>query len=350
MPNHKKYKSFTSIDFITDPYFQDCVMMGNLSTSLFWIDFIELHPQQKIAIEQAKLFLENIVIKEEVVEQELIDRSFEKHLIERQNRDKGNVVVLKHRFVSKNLIRIAAIIAGIVLVIAASLIVFNNSNSLALIRTAYGETKKVFLPDGSLVVLNANSHLKFDKAWSKDRNREVWLEGEAFFDVSHINQDTSKVKRYEQFLVHTNELTVEVLGTSFDIRQRRGITEVVLQEGRISVSLKSKKNGRIIMLPGDKLLYNAKEDKLVSTTTNAENFSAWKQQKLILNDPTVAEIVQYLEDNFGKKIILDNPELGQRKIEGPIILTNLEDALFVLSTVLNTEIINQGNSIIIRSR
>ncbi len=104
------------------------------------------------------------------------------------------------------------------------------------------------------------------------------------------------------------------------------------------------------MKPGDILAYSPAENKVVTETTSAEDFSAWKEKKLILNDPTAAEIVEYLEDNFGKKIILQNAELGKRKIEGPILLTNLGDALFILSTVLNTEIIRKDNTIIIRPR
>ncbi|MEJ7830749.1 MAG: DUF4974 domain-containing protein, partial [Segetibacter sp.] len=116
------------------------------------------------------------------------------------------------------------------------------------------------------------------------------------------------------------------------------------------ISFKDKRTKDIIMKPGDMLVYNPDDNKMKTTTASAENFSAWKEKKLILTDPTAAEIVEYLEDNFGKEIILENAELGKRKIEGPILLTNLNDALFILSTVLNTEIIKKDSTIIIRPK
>ncbi len=106
----------------------------------------------------------------------------------------------------------------------------------------------------------------------------------------------------------------------------------------------------MIMKPGDKLAYYDDGDKLITTTTDAENFSAWKQKKLLLDDPTAAEVIEYLEDVFGKKLVLENPALGKTTIEGPIQITNLDDALFVLSTVLNADIIKEDSSIIIRPR
>ena len=178
----------------------------------------------------------------------------------------------------------------------------------------------------------------------------MWLEGEAFFDVKHLNYNAKHIQPYERFIVHTKDLVVEVLGTSFNIRQRRGKTEVVLQTGKISISFNDKKHDGIMMSPGDIVTYNPTAEELLRTTTIPENYTAWRERKLLLNNPTVNEIVQYLEDNYGKKIVLDETQLGTRRIEGPILINNLDDALFILSTVLNVDIIKQDTTLFIRPR
>lgn len=348
MHDYNKYKDFTEIDFIKDPYFQDWVINSNTENNAFWRTFFETYPHKKEAGELAGNFLKNIALEEDLPDESLIKRSLAKHLADIERFENSKIIDIGAKFPLKKLLRIAAIFGGVILIVLALL--FNKKDKPVLVKTEYGNLKSVVLPDSSLVVLNANSTIKFSNKWGKSKSREVWLQGEAFFNVRHINHDTSHIKRFEQFIVHTEDITVEVLGTSFDIRHRRGKTEVALQTGTIKVSFKDKRTKDIIMKPGNMLAYSPKEEKIETTTISAENFSAWKEKKLILNDPTAAEIVQYLEDNFGKEIILEDAELGKRKIEGPILLTNLDDALFILSTVLNTKIIKKDSTIIITSR
>lgn len=350
MLNKNKYQSFTESDFISDPYFQDWVINTNTENNLFWENFFESNPNKKEAGEIARNFLINIRFKEDLPDENLIERSLAKHLADIDRLENNKIIDIRTKFPLKKLLKIAAVFGGVLLIISA-LLMFNKQDKPVLVKTEYGNIKSVVLPDSSLVVLNANSTIKFGDKWGKSNSREVWLQGEAFFNIRHVNKDTNYIKQYEQFIVHTEDLIVEVLGTSFDIRQRRGKTEVVLETGKIKVSFKDKRTKDIMMKPGDILTYNPEENKVLIETTSAEDFSAWKEKKLLLNDPTAAEIVKYLEDNFGKDIILENAELGKRKIEGPILLTNLDDALFVLSTVLNTEIIRKDdNTIIIRPR
>ncbi len=349
MNDYYKYTDFDENDFINDPYFQDWVINSNTANRRFWETFFETYPHKKEPGEIARNFLKNISFKEHLPDESLIKRSLAKHLRDIERFEANKVIHIQTKFPLQNLLRIGAIIGGVLLIISA-LLVIGKKDEAILVKTAYGNMKSVLLPDSSLVVLNANSTVTFSRKWNKSNSREVWLQGEAFFDVRHINVDSSDIQKYEQFIVHTDHLAVEVLGTSFDIRQRRGKTEVVLQTGKIKVSFKDKRSNDIIMNPGEIVAYNPGDNNLVKATTSAEDFSAWKEKRLILNDPTAAEIVEYLEDNFGKDIMLEDTALAKRKIEGPILLTNLDDALFILSTVLNTEIIRKDSTIIIRPR
>ncbi|MEJ7830748.1 MAG: FecR family protein, partial [Segetibacter sp.] len=230
MHDYNKYKDFTEIDFIKDPYFQDWVINTNTENNAFWGTFFKTYSHKKEAGELAGNFLKKVAFEEDLPHENLIKRSLAKHLDDIERFENSKIIDLRKKLHLKKLLRIAAIFGGVVLIALALL--FNKKDKPVLVKTDYGNLKSVVLPDSSLVVLNANSTIKFSNKWGKSKSREVWLQGEAFFNVRHINKDSSYIEKYEQFIVHTDELIVEVLGTSFDIRQRRGKTEVVLETGK----------------------------------------------------------------------------------------------------------------------
>ena len=349
MNNENRYRDFNEEDFVSDPYFQDWVITPNAGSDLFWKRFFEANPAKKEAAENARKVLANLKFSDDYADEMFIEQSFAEHLaaIERLNEHK--VIDIRMKFSVKQLLRIAAVFAGALLLLSVFFI-STKKDEQVLVKAEFGNIKSVLLPDSSSVVLNGNSTVRFRDNWGKHKRREVWLEGEAFFDVRHINKNVDQVREGEKFIVHTGDLTVEVLGTSFDIRQRRGKTEVVLQKGSIKVSFAFAKTKTMVMEPGDKLSYDADAGRIIMGTTDAANFSAWREKKLLLDDPTVAEVIEYLEDVFGKKLMLANPELGKRVIEGPVQVTSLDDALFVLSTVLDAEIIKNEGTITIRPR
>ncbi len=347
-----RYSDFGAEDFICDPFFQDWVMAPDEEKDSFWKDFLINHPDKNQAVEKARAVLLNITFVEHLPDDDLVKSSLSQHLVTIQN-GRRQVVSMKpftSRF--RTLMRVAALFGGVVLALFLAFQFFiNNREDKLAVQTEYGKLKQVLLPDSSSIILNANSKIEYNKDWNKGGKREVWLEGEAFFDVQHLNRDTMHVTAQDQFVVHTEDLDVEVLGTSFNIRQRRGKTEVVLQTGRIKVSFKDDSREEIIMKPGEVVTYDSEVNDINRTIADPENYTAWKEKKLLLTNPTVHEIVAYLEDNFGQRILLQDEKLGERKIDGPILLTNLDDALFILSTVLSAEVVRKDSStLIIRGR
>ncbi|RFS21736.1 FecR family protein [Chitinophaga silvatica] len=345
-----KYVNYKESDFLTDSYFQEWVYQPSADHEAFWLQVINTLPQQREAIENARLYLKNISFATHTPSDEEVEASWEKHLqliqtiAQPVEKPVGKIHTLR-----RTLIRAAAVITGLI-IISGVYFFLNNYHNEQIIKTGFGETRQVTLPDGSQVDLNANSKITFNDNWKNGKSREVWLEGEALFNVTHINKDTNQIKSGDKFLVHTKGLTVTVLGTVFDIRQRRQKTEVVLQSGKIKLSFDNN-NQDIIMYPGQIVAYNDSEKKSTTASIAPEKFSAWKNQKLILENPKVEEILVYLEDNFGKKIIVEDKEMNTRSVNGPILISSLDDALFVLSTILNTQVEKPDSStIILRSR
>jgi transmembrane sensor len=237
-------------------------------------------------------------------------------------------------------------IAAMLLIIASVWFVL-NADSKSIIATEYGQQKKIALPDETEITLNANSNIKYLKRWKDGQPREVWLNGEALFKVKHLNTDSKSIKQEERFIVHTRLANVEVLGTVFNVRERRGKTEIVLEQGKIKVSFTRNNEPAIIMQPGQMITVTAETKKAVANTIKPEDYTAWTKNKLILNNASFEEIIEYMEDNFGKHIILSDPQLANRKVEGTFKIDNLDDALLVLSKALNVEIVQKDDTLIV---
>ena len=337
------FKDFSEEDFAVHPFFQDWIMHADTNSERFWRTFVTQYPHKKSAIDNARALLQQLRFKGHSVTDEEVHRHFLQHMASIQQNGKRRENKLRSFLISKWME--AAVLAGMVAAVLFYLYHFSNKPEQIIAASRYGEIRTILLPDSSTVTLNAHSSIRFSN-WSKKASREVWLEGEAFFTVKHLEDQGA----YNRFLVHGNHFTVEVLGTQFNIRQRRGTAEIVLQTGSIMLQLNNQSRTPLIMKPGEQVIYQPKTNRLKRTVTQPQEYSAWKENKLVLNDPTLEQITHYLEDNFGKKIRVADPALKYRKIEGPILLNNLDDALFIITTVLNTKVQRKDNTIIISVR
>ncbi|GAB3763650.1 FecR family protein [Spirosoma pomorum] len=144
------------------------------------------------------------------------------------------------------LFRTVAAVVGIIGFISwAVWMQYVNGDSLRMVSTGPAQTRQLELPDQSKVILYANSSLKYAPNWYGDSPRAVWLEGTADFSVVHRN-DTSSARL---FRVHTNGLTIEALGTSFQVRQRPQGVRVGLRSGRVNLLLDQQQTKQL--MPGD---------------------------------------------------------------------------------------------------
>lgn len=145
---------------------------------------------------------------------------------------------------------VSALLAVILLFGWALWIQYGPDQTIKTIRTTAGPTRTIYLPDGSTVWLHAHSQLRYDRRgfarqWSDETPRAVWLEGEADFSIAHRN-DTSSARL---FRVHTSDLTVEAVGTTFRVQQGHGCTLVALRSGQVNLLVNQRKSIRLH--PGD---------------------------------------------------------------------------------------------------
>lgn len=354
----KNYQNYLLEDFIWDEDFRNWVNQPTPLSERYWNEWLIDNPDKKRMVDAAKQIIQSIRIHEPEINDRDIDNQIKKILAQTNanpdNISTGNEVfneqperqVLLLRRNRLSIIKVAAVFVAFASIGLLLYYYFSEGDDkLQRIASGYGVTKKIILPDSSIIVLNGNSSINYNKTWKTSMPREVWLNGEGYFDVKHLNK-TNQITPGERFIVHVKNLNVEVLGTSFDIRQRRDKIWIVLNTGSIKVSVKDKPD--LIMRPGDIVtFFNSGADSVIVSKTEPNMYNSWTEKKLMVSNTSANEVFQYLEDNYGKKIILSDKSIATQKLEGTIMLGNLNDALFVLSEVLNVHVINTDSVIMI---
>lgn len=321
------YREFSVEQFMEDSFFQEWVFMPDVDSDQFWINWLSQNQDKSEILSEAKNLLQELRIPEYFLSNQEIEGGLETIRKEIKSEKKLAVVPVKKRSIWK-LFLVGGVAAGLVLGILLNL---NWENKVEL-KTAFGETLPYTLPDGSKVVLNANSKLTFSEDWEKEDLREIWLEGEAFFDVVHLES-------HQPFLVYTsNGVEVEVLGTSFSVYDRNKKSQIVLEEGNVSLSLANSDQPRekILMKPGD--LVAISDDKVEKRKVEAKNYTSWTQNLLILDQTSLEEIIRIAKENFGLQIEVDSDVSLSQTASGSMLLEDSEQFMELTSKVFNISI------------
>jgi ferric-dicitrate binding protein FerR (iron transport regulator) len=235
--------------------------------------------------------------------------------------------------------RYAYMACAAIFVLSLSLFYYQHYYIYTTYLTAYGMTRDIVLEDGSEVILNANSSLKVRK--QLDGHREVWLEGEAFFSIA-------KKPDSARFVVHTNNLNVEVLGTKFNVSSRREETEVVLKEGsiRLTSGLPEVKEG-LLMKPGDLVSLSDHDVAFRMKTVQPDRYSAWRNNMMVFEDAPLSVVAQEIEDYYGMPVEITDKELLKSQLTGTLPNNNLGIVLKSLSASLKLTVVRKDDKIIL---
>lgn len=212
-------------------------------------------------------------------------------------------------------------------------------------QTHKGAKSTIFLQDGTKVILNADSRLRFPKSFS-GTTREIYLTGEAFFDVTH--------NAAMPFIIHTDKMNIKVLGTEFNVKSypEDSAYETTLIRGSIEVTLKDRPSDRIILKPKEKLIVanpafeSAPETKTslpsvhsqlsitglhyVSKTDSAVVETSWVDNKLVFQDKSFANLVTDMERKYAVNIYFSNEKLKDYRFTGIFKEETIRDALSAL--------------------
>lgn len=220
--------------------------------------------------------------------------------------------------------------ASIALCLLSGLYIVRDQLFYKTIDTAFGETRRLTLPDGSLVTLNANSSLRLPRFGFGNQSRTVWLTGEAAFSVRHT-------PTHQRFIVHTHRgVDIEVLGTEFNVADRPGGTKVVLSKGAIQLNYADARKAvrQLRLKPGDEVNVDLRGKLTQSHTNQPEVSFAWQDHRFVFNSTTVHEIVELLRDNYNLRVVLKNSEIGSRTVTGSFQAHNADEFLQVVAELL----------------
>ena len=213
----------------------------------------------------------------------------------------------------------------------------NQENVFTQFVVPKGSRSQVILPDQTKVWLNSESKLKYPNDFNI-RNREVFLEGEAFFDVSH-----NMTKR---FIVNTSDIKIRVYGTKFNVKSypKENIVETTLEEGLISMEVNKQNKEEVFLRPNESITYFKKNVSYINKqniprgTSNSGKFKpiqqinpldkiSWKDNRLIFNETRIEDMISDLERWYNINIIVRDDKIKDIKIKATFTVETVEQVI-----------------------
>ncbi|MBU2904339.1 DUF4974 domain-containing protein [Arenibacter algicola] len=198
-------------------------------------------------------------------------------------------------------------------------LVYDQSEELKLVYNTLtvpnGKQFNIVLSDGSNVHLNSGSSIKYPINFLKGQRRQVFLTGEAFFEVAHDQENA--------FIVNAQDLDIQVYGTKFNVSNypEDRDTEVVLVEGSVGLRESSLENGNkaeVYLKPGYMGVYNKSDNNISQEEVNTSIYTSWMNGNLVFRNSSFENIIQKLQRHYNVVIINNNEKLANETFNATI--------------------------------
>lgn len=322
-----------------DERFQAWVLHPTPDLRLFWETYQTDHPDRRVAVDEARRLVQHWAgvrpaapTADEVAD--LRAAIFER--IGATSSDTGRVLPFPSRRNWLPARWVAA--ASVVLLLGLGLAWWLQTPGEVRVQTTYGQTHTLTLPDGSTVTLNANSSLRYPDNLDAQAVRELHLTGEAFFSVRHTAD-------HRPFRVRTTRLNVEVLGTEFNVSQRRNRERVVLESGKVRVVLAGNGGTTATLKPGDLVELQAGTAHLNQRRVAPGAFSAWRQHRWKLQREPLADVALRLEETFGVRVVFAHDADRRRLVSGEVPTHDLSALCDILGETLGLRFVRSGDEV-----
>ena len=203
-----------------------------------------------------------------------------------------------------------------------------------------GQRASLMLSDGTKIWLNSQSKLIYPTQFS-DKERNVRLEGEAFFDVAH--------KEHLPFVVHSPLLAIKVLGTKFNFRDYPDDAEAIvsLSEGKVALNNLLKKEKEAFLLPNERVVLNKKNGRMHVEYSTVSNALQWTNGYLFFDEELLPDVVKELERSYNVKIQIASDTLNTFRFYGNFVHReqNIQEVLEALSATRKIHYIIEGHNI-----
>lgn len=271
---------------------------------------------------------------------EINPKSIERLLSEVESRD----IQVSYRPKWKRLLSYAAsLVAVIVVGVACYMAGSGSAGQETMLITAQGSAGTFTLPDGTSVRLNSDSRLTYNADdFYKDGKRMVKIEGEAYFDVT-------KDKKHP-FIVEMSDMEVQVLGTSFEVRDYSfsGLKEVVLLHGKVEVTTPGESKPAVLH-PDQRLVYDTATGKCNVESTSAETYCRWIYPKLKLENEPLGDILITIGRKYSVDLNVSDAVDTSARLSLTLANDDLEDIMSVLSYLTDIDYKISDNMLTISS-
>lgn len=234
----------------------------------------------------------------------------------------------------KAVYRIAATISILAILAISSMELFPRKEAqLITITSNLGEKKQVVLPDSSLVTLNSGSSITYPEFFAGE-TRQVKMDGEAFFEVSH-NPD-------QPFWVTTPILKTKVLGTSFNIRAYTDNPDIKISLATGSIQVSEENNVLATLKPDEQLLFDKGTGNHLVTKQSTIKDISWLDNIIVLDDHSLEETLRIVERWFNVKLHMLTEDVTNKTISGKFINPTLEETIESLELLTGAQITSEN--------
>ncbi len=322
------YSTFEVKDFLSDEAFCRWVLRNENADTIFWKNWLAKNQDRGQTVQAARKLLLEVRSAQNYITDEDLEKELEKISLARKNTHGIEVIQRNNIFKTtwKYWTAIAAVLAGIVFYLNlpskeiqnVSYRAFISKNQIIkseLVEYINNESssKEIRLEDGSLVRLSPNSKISYPLVFAEN-NREVFLRGEAFFEITK--------NPMRPFKVFSHDIVTTVLGTSFIVSDYDdgSPTKVVVKTGKVTVATTDQttvntanQQDEIILLPNQQVVFNRNESKLKRTLVAAPQLLVAPdivEQSLKFERAPVASVFNELEKSYGVQIVYDSEVLS----------------------------------------
>ncbi len=387
---HKKYELYTTEDFILDKEFAHWVLFPNSAEDSFWMSYQSLHPEKINLMKEAALIINSLKPINPEIPEEKLEQIFRKIKYQHKTRHRLINITIRYAAAVTFLLTIGTVLwfsvkkndpfpveaslsspqKGKVILANGTVHEFEtektiikqtvtgktainndtvnvnaqekttNNPGLNQVIVPYGKNSEITLADGTHIWLNSGSQLSYPPKFD-DKSREVYLSGEAFFEVA---PDKTK-----PFYVNTSEFKIRVLGTKFNVSAYKEdqTIQTVLLEGKVSAGKNSFLAKTVDLSPGERLVYDKKDDEFKKDQVNVNLYASWINGYLIFENEPTTTVFKKLERYYDQRIIA-NEKLDKITFSGKLDLKeNIRDVLENISFASQVKVTEENGQFII---
>lgn len=186
-----------------------------------------------------------------------------------------------------------------------------------------GQVLDLELSDGTVIHLNSGTKIKYPVKFLKGKKREVFIHGEAYFEVAK--------DKGHPFIVNAEEVAIEVLGTKFNVSTYQEDAEImtVLVEGSVRMSNSISPKNTLLLSPGTKGSWDKTEHRTKMEEVDVEIYTGWVKGELIFRNSTFKNMLKKLERSYNVQIDINNPALADKVLTAnfSVEIESIEDVL-----------------------